>query len=201
METLKALQAENLELKRQLLPKCLEEYSKGNYLGRLYHDEFAECPLDYEYIDSVKFITLERNTTLNRTALQSVHDVEQFLLANPNWLSFQLYKYEHSGIIYAITPFSCQWDSGQVGYVLVNKSSFKGYDNDQLEEIAHQTCKTITQWLSGDVYHYEIYDTTTMEVIDSCSGVYGSIYGYDEALEILQIDIDGFNKENNRSNQ
>jgi hypothetical protein len=33
-----------------------------------------------------------------------------------------LYLYDHSGITIATHPFSCQWDSGQVGYILATKS-------------------------------------------------------------------------------
>ena len=32
-----------------------------------------------------------------------------------------LYLYDHSGISMKTTPFSCQWDSGQVGWIYVEK--------------------------------------------------------------------------------
>ena len=36
-----------------------------------------------------------------------------------------LYFYDHSGITMATTPFSCQWDSGQVGEILVFTADVK----------------------------------------------------------------------------
>jgi hypothetical protein len=34
-------------------------------------------------------------------------------------LSLPLYLYDHSGITMATTPFSCRWDSGQVGFTYI----------------------------------------------------------------------------------
>ena len=54
--------------------------------------------------------------------------MEQFAIKN-NWLLLPLYKYEHSGCSYAIKPFECRWDSGQVGAILINKDSYKQHDD------------------------------------------------------------------------
>lgn len=37
-----------------------------------------------------------------------------------------LYMYEHSGISISTSPFSCPWDSGQIGFVLVSKKKSVG---------------------------------------------------------------------------
>lgn len=36
-----------------------------------------------------------------------------------------LYLYDHSGITISDEPFSCRWDSGQVGYVILTKSKIR----------------------------------------------------------------------------
>jgi hypothetical protein len=32
-----------------------------------------------------------------------------------------IYMYDHSGITISYKPFSCPWDSGQVGWIFMNK--------------------------------------------------------------------------------
>ena len=36
-----------------------------------------------------------------------------------------LFLYDHSGITISTTPFSCNWDSGQVGFIFVSKHKIK----------------------------------------------------------------------------
>jgi hypothetical protein len=36
-----------------------------------------------------------------------------------------LYLYDHSGITMKTTPFSCRWDSGQVGFVYISKDKVR----------------------------------------------------------------------------
>ena len=37
-------------------------------------------------------------------------------------LELPLYLYDHSGLTIATTPFSCPWDSGQVGWIAVERA-------------------------------------------------------------------------------
>jgi hypothetical protein len=45
-------------------------------------------------------------------SLFKVHDVA---------LMLPIYMYDHSGITISHKPFSCPWDSGQIGWIFVNK--------------------------------------------------------------------------------
>jgi len=47
-----------------------------------------------------------------------------------------LYLYDHSGLSISMTPFSCQWDSGHVGFIYIEKS-----DEWQTEEQARKFCE------------------------------------------------------------
>lgn len=49
-------------------------------------------------------------------SLRSVHDIA---------LMLPIYMYDHSGVSVSHTPFSCQWDSGQVGWIFVNKDQVR----------------------------------------------------------------------------
>ena len=113
-----------------------------------------------------------------------------------------LYLYDHSGITISTSPFSCRWDSGQVGWILVSKKKVReeyGVKriNQKLVEkvtgILEAEVKEYDQYLTGDVYGYEIYEVTTCSeghehetIIDSCWGFYGEEYCMTEAEGIVK---------------
>ena len=100
-----------------------------------------------------------------------------------------LYLYDHSGITMNTTGFSCRWDSGQVGWIVVSKEQVrKEYGvkriNKKLIEkvtnILENEVKIYDQYLTGDVYGYRISKITECELghehkeeVDSCWGFYG----------------------------
>ena len=93
-----------------------------------------------------------------------------------------LYLYDHSGITISTTPFSCQWDSGQIGFIFISKEKIKEeYSTTrvhkklvkQVTEYLENKVKEYDQYLRGEVYGFRITDTTNGEEIDSCWGVYG----------------------------
>jgi hypothetical protein len=122
-----------------------------------------------------------------------------------------LYLYDHSGITISTSPFSCPWDSGQVGWILVSKKKVReeyGVKriNQKLVEkvtgILEAEVKEYDQYLTGDVYGYEIYELKTCsegheheEFVDSCWGFYGEEYCMTEAMGIVQYYIDNPKKE------
>lgn len=101
------------------------------------------------------------------------HDGEYF--------RFPLYMCQHSGTALSLTPLSCPWDSGQVGFVLVNRRDWRN-DEDKARESAESYVETWNQYLSGDVYGFEIEDSDGNK-IDSCWGLYGLDYAISEAKD------------------
>jgi hypothetical protein len=101
-----------------------------------------------------------------------------------------LYLYDHSGITISTKPFSCQWDSGQVGWIVVSKEKVRNYYGvkyitwnirDRVKRALEAEVKTYDQYLTGDVYGYRISKITKCELgheheeeLDSCWGFYGS---------------------------
>lgn len=92
-----------------------------------------------------------------------------------------LYMYDHSGISIKTTPFSCPWDSGQIGFIFVSKKKAleefggKRFSNklvQKLEAILEGEVETYNQYVEGDVYGFRIEDEDG-EHIDSCYGFYG----------------------------
>jgi hypothetical protein len=93
-----------------------------------------------------------------------------------------LYMYDHSGLTISTTPFSCPWDSGQIGYILVSKENIrKSYLKKRISkktlEIATKNLlaevETYDQYLRGDVYGFTLKDPNGNE-IETVGGFYGA---------------------------
>ena len=88
-----------------------------------------------------------------------------------------LYLYDHSGITISLSPFSCPWDSGQVGYVIIpRKKVLSEYSakiftkslKEQALKIAQNEVANYDKYLKGEIYGYQIDEDG-----DSCWGYYG----------------------------
>lgn len=111
------------------------------------------------------------------------------------YLWLPLYLYDHSGITMRTWPFSCPWDSGQVGFIYVSrKRAAEEWGKDFLDARVLASLvaevEVYDQYLTGDVYGFEIEEaesfekkslkTGVTEVVDewrdydSCGGFYGS---------------------------
>jgi hypothetical protein len=93
-----------------------------------------------------------------------------------------LFLFDHSGITIATKPFSCKWDSGQVGYVFITKQAARDCFNvkrisaklmEKLLICLDGEVETYDQYLTGDVYGLKEYDKDGIEV-NSCWGFFGS---------------------------
>lgn len=110
-----------------------------------------------------------------------------------------LYMYDHSGISISTSPFSCRWDSGQIGFVLVSKKQaleeFGGKIisaklKQKLERILKGEVETYTQYVNGDVYGFQIVDEDDNH-IDSCYGFYGSDHKESGMLDHIDHELLG----------
>lgn len=93
-----------------------------------------------------------------------------------------VYMLDHSGITIATTPFSCPWDSGQLGFIYVTKERLRAeYSVKRISKkviakaakVLQSEIKILDQYLMGDVYGFVIEDETESHV-DSCYGFFGS---------------------------
>lgn len=130
-----------------------------------------------------------------------------------------LYLYDHGGITMKTTPFSCPWDSGQVGMIYVTYDKIMkdlgvkpettlGSLTDkwvpskeiieQYEKILKAEVKTYDQYLRGDVYGYAVYapntdrdDDTDDLWQDTGEDECWNYYGMESAIEAAKESIDG----------
>lgn len=121
-------------------------------------------------------------------------------------VSLPLYLYDHSGITMRTSPFSCPWDSGQVGFIYVTHARIKaemgrpkGVNNftgikhvmkkdiERAERALLSEVKIYDNYLTGEVYGYMVEDDEENH-IDSCWGFYGDEgkkYMIEEAKQIV----------------
>jgi hypothetical protein len=105
-----------------------------------------------------------------------------------------LYLYDHSGITISTTPFSCLWDSGQVGFIYETRKNaidFAGKTyltkkiRTQVIENLEATVKEYNTYLTGEYYGYVIYDDKDT-IVDSCWGFDDFNYCKQSALDALK---------------
>jgi hypothetical protein len=99
-----------------------------------------------------------------------------------------LYLYDHSGITISTGPFSCPWDSGQVGLIYATKADILkefGDPNDEkveerVEKRLEGEVESYDQYLTGDIYGFIIKDKDEEER-ESCWGFFGMEHCKEEA--------------------
>ena len=106
-----------------------------------------------------------------------------------------VYMYDHSGITISTSPFSCGWDSGQVGWVFITKDDaekeLKG-GVMEAEGVLEAEFATYRDYVEGNAFGFTISNDDGL--LDSCGGFLGN----DEMVIKDMLDhvyIDGHSKE------
>jgi len=110
-----------------------------------------------------------------------------------------LFLYDHSGLAMSTGKHPCRWDSGQVGFIYTTAARIKEFldgedaSREAVEKHLQNEVKVYDQYLSGDIWGYEIYKTVTCdqghehdEVLDSCWGFYGHETAQQEGEDVLK---------------
>lgn len=84
-----------------------------------------------------------------------------------------LYLYDHSGLTMNTKGFSCPWDSGQVGWILVTKEKVR--EEYGVKRITPKLKEKVLRYLKAEVETYDNY-------------LCGNVYGYIIECKELQCD-------------
>lgn len=115
-------------------------------------------------------------------------------------ISLPLYLYDHSGLAINTSGFTCLWDSGQIGWIVVEKAKARealGYKRlskkriETIRNILRVEVETYDIYLRGDVWCLVIEDPDGEEVHSLC-GIYElpKIYDTEFKTDVHDI-IDG----------
>jgi len=171
----------------------------GKYLIEIYQDTDTESPREWDNLGTM--VCFHRRYDLGDKHDYDSDDYsgweemkEAIIKQEKVHTILPLYLYDHSGITISTGPFSCNWDSGQIGWIFVSKEKVKeeGMDESKVEDYLKGEVKTYDQYLTGDVYGYRIYEVITCslghdheEDLHSCGGFYGEDYCLQEAKDIV----------------
>lgn len=169
-----------------------------NYVFSIYQDERAVNPReDFDQFGTIaychkRYILGEENLEPYQiAAIEARKDV----------ISLPVYLYDHGGITIGCKPFSCPWDSGQVGIIYVTHDKIKAEFGEVTEKTIEQAInymlgeiKTFDSYLTGNVYGYSLQREETRPhcggvkfiEIDSCWGFYGDDWENNGILDNLE---------------
>jgi hypothetical protein len=167
----------------------MEEYKlKHNHVLVVEVDEYPLNPrVEFDNISTMvcfhKKYNLGDVNDLKSEYFDGFDQLKEFLESDYNIVCIKpLYLYDHSGITISTTPFTCRWDSGQVGFVYITEEALKsaGLSVEKASDIIDSEVTIYKQYITGSVYQFTLYKEdicnlghTHREVVDSCGGIYG----------------------------
>ena len=186
----------------------------GPFKGEIFYDTDPQDPRDWDNLGQLYIPGGRKYTKVDETILpdyvrwydretgwwdRSLDDLDrdefETYLDKHDYLWLPVYRYEHSSVAYNTTGFSCKWDSGQVGYIMVPLSKVrKEYGvkrvskklRERVLDCLRGEVETYSNWANGDVYGYVIsklndglpvvdvedIDELDFTEVDSCWGFY-----------------------------
>jgi len=186
----------------------IEVKNIGKYRIKLFQDMDPQSPREDDNLGKMvcfhKSYNLGDKHNYNPNDYESWGEMSGKIFKNENAvLMLNLFLYDHSGITIATTPFGCRWDSGQVGFTFVTKEALlKEYGGkyctkkkiEKAQKVLEAEVKTYDQYLTGDVYGYQLFEVVTCELgheheeeLDSCWGYYGQEDCMSEAESIVSM--------------
>lgn len=174
------------------------------YTIKILQDEYPTNPI-VEHDGNVEFCCWHSRYNLGNSErfgdqLGSVEECREYAKST-NSILYPLNMYEHGGIALSLGreyPFNCPWDSGQIGYILIDrtwlkeffgKSYFTKSIREKMWDVAKNNVELYNDYLSGSVYGYQVEDQEGDD-LDSCFGFYGYEHKKSGLLEYAENAID-----------
>jgi hypothetical protein len=161
---------------------------KGHEI-EVHYDEHPESPREWDNI-CVFHIGHRRYAfgDKNYNDFESMEEAKREAKRNGD-IVLPLYMYDHSGVTISLSPFSCPWDSGQVGFVQIPRKNmleefsakiFHKKLKERAMSIAKGETETLDSYIRGEVFGYVVDDHA-----DSCWGYYSVEDAMAEAKSIV----------------
>jgi len=165
----------------------------GDYLVRVVQDCNPESPREWDNLGTMVCFhgryNLGDKHTYSHRDYSGWEEIKKDIIKNENvGVILPLYMYDHSGITISTSPFSCRWDSGQIGFIFISKKKMlEEYGGkivtqklkERVKGYLENEVKVYDKYLTGEVYGYEVHHVTKIEdeedseLVESCFGYYG----------------------------
>lgn len=137
--------------------------------------------------------SLQADAARAKDAYEYIHDLYAWsedadVVLRPDIaICLPIYMYDHSGVTISHAPFSCPWDSGQIGWHYMTKDVLEqefGGDRQRAEAYMDAQLKIYDDYLTDNVWAFVILDGEG-DMEDSCAGFYG-----DNAIDNMLEHVD-----------
>lgn len=88
---------------------------------------------------------------------------------NANYHVCTISRYEHGNSLYTRGAPTCRWDSGYVGFAIVETAKMS---DETFEKVVDIDLRTFTDWANGNVYSVYV-ENANGDYLDSCGGYIG----------------------------
>jgi hypothetical protein len=161
-------------MRRLMMSDPIETKTIGQYTIEIHLDPDPENPRT-EYDQLGTMACWHRRYTLGDIQPSQKPWEYQRDLYTSGAFYLSVYLYDHSGLTISTTPFSCPWDSGQVGYISISKKKAKAespkLSGEALKAWAEDRLRSEVEeydrYLRGEAYGFIIKDENDEE-LDSC---------------------------------
>lgn len=153
-----------------------------------FHEEQADDVL--ARIISLHPVPEEDEEGYNLDAMDKIKWLYESDANGTDYVIAPLYMYDHSGLSFSLGGFSCGWDSGIIGYMMVDKvrwDTLHGdvWDKEKVLECMAGEVETLDNFYVYGAYYYKVCEYTKCDCcgheeedqLDSCGGFYGPIPG------------------------
>jgi len=156
---------------------------------------FAHNSYDFGDKDAWEELASEIGKYVHPNKVPDVEDYQGLVsLAEqiPGFVVLPVYMYDHSGVTISTSPFSCPWDSGQLGVAFVSPDKVKDFlgrdiDEAELKDMISSEVKELDDYLTGSTFGVIIVDENDPEnVTDSCYGFYGNDHKVSGVAEYIK---------------
>jgi hypothetical protein len=118
----------------------------------IHSDDDAESPREWDN-NGIMLCWSRRHSLGDKHDYQTPQDFQEWKKEQGDNIiaCLPLYLYDHSGITMSTGPFTCPWDSGQVGWIIATRESLAsgGHNVDELD------VAKVEEWLRGEVETYD----------------------------------------------
>lgn len=173
------------------MSEAITEKVVGNHIIRTFYDECPYNPRENDNLGTMvcfhKRYSLGDKHDYDSDDYKGWNEMKKDIIKNENvGVILPLYLYDHGGITISTSPFSCPWDSGQIGFIYISKKKMleeyggkivtkklkervEGYLKNEVEEY--------DQYLRGEVYGVKVFEKELDEdgddvEVHSCWGFY-----------------------------
>ncbi len=163
------------------------EKEVNTYKIKIYADDIPSNPrIEWDNLGHMvcfhkKYNLGDKDNPYKTFDYESWEEMEKVIIKEEKaYIILPLYLYDHSGITISTTPFSCRFDSGQVGFIYITKDEIlKEFScknitktiKEKATNILKSEIKIYNLYLTGQVYGY-IIDDLDGNNIDSCYGFF-----------------------------